>query len=68
MGEDAPVRVSLDKLVGWIRAVLESEGVPFRISMVEAEVMAEADLHGVPSHGVRMLPNLIQALRSLSES
>ena len=50
--------MSLDQLVGWIRAVLESEAVPFRVARVEADVMAEADLHGVPSHGVRMLAGL----------
>jgi LDH2 family malate/lactate/ureidoglycolate dehydrogenase len=63
VGEDPGVRVTLDQLAEWIRAVLESEGVPSRIAWIEADVMAEADLHGVPSHGVRMLPNLIQALR-----
>jgi LDH2 family malate/lactate/ureidoglycolate dehydrogenase len=56
-------RVSLDRLTGWIRAVLEMEGVPRAIARAEAEIMAEADLHGVPSHGVRMLPGLVQGLR-----
>lgn len=54
--------MSLDQLFGWIRAVLESEGAPPRVARVEAEVMAEADLYGVPSHGVRMLPGLVKGL------
>lgn len=29
---------------------------------IEAEIMTEADLHGVASHGVRMLPGLLTAL------
>lgn len=57
------VRVPLDQLVLWIRDVLAAEGVPANVRRVEAEIMAEADLHGVPSHGVRMLPGLVQAIR-----
>lgn len=56
-------RVSLDQLVQWIRDVLAMEGVPANVRRVEAEIMAEADLHGVPSHGVRMLPGLVGAIR-----
>jgi LDH2 family malate/lactate/ureidoglycolate dehydrogenase len=31
-------------------------------ALIEAEIMTEADLHGVASHGVRMLPALLAAL------
>jgi LDH2 family malate/lactate/ureidoglycolate dehydrogenase len=54
--------VSLDGLTGWIREVLGRAGVPPKVRRVEAEIMAEADLFGVPSHGVRMLPGLVRAI------
>jgi len=31
-------------------------------ALIEAEIMSEADLLGVPSHGVRMLPPLLKAI------
>jgi LDH2 family malate/lactate/ureidoglycolate dehydrogenase len=45
-----------------VREALGRAGVPEEIARVEAEVMVEADLCGVPSHGVIMLPRLLQAL------
>ncbi len=57
------VRVKYDALVRAIQGLLAAEGVPSPIREVEAEVIAEADLMGVPSHGVRMLPGLVSALR-----
>ena len=57
------VRIKLEALVSGIGEVLAGEGVPLPIREVEAEVMAEADLNGVSSHGVLMLPGLVKALR-----
>jgi LDH2 family malate/lactate/ureidoglycolate dehydrogenase len=57
------IRVKYQTLVATINQALATEGVPAPVRDVEAAVMAEADLLGVPSHGVRMLPGLIQALR-----
>lgn len=57
------IRVKYEKLVQIIRQTLTSVGVPAPICDIEAQVMAEADLLGVPSHGVRMLPGLVQAIR-----
>ncbi len=57
------IRLQHKDLIGVIAGALEIEGVPAHIRQVEAEVMAEADLTGVPSHGVRMLPLLIHSLR-----
>lgn len=37
-------------------------GIAPEQAQVEAEIMSEADLLGVPSHGVRMLPPLLKAL------
>lgn len=36
--------------------------MPGAVAVLEAEVMAESDLLGVASHGVRMLPGLLAAL------
>lgn len=58
-----PLRFSFDDLVAHIRAMLEREGVPPEIASVEAELAVEADLLGVPSHGVARVPGLIHALR-----
>jgi LDH2 family malate/lactate/ureidoglycolate dehydrogenase len=46
-----------------IAASLINTGVPEKIAHQEAEIMVEADLLGVPSHGVRMLPGLLAALK-----
>lgn len=57
------VRVQHKQLVKAIRDTLAKLGVPRAVCEVEAEVMAEADLLGVPSHGVRMLPELMRGIR-----
>jgi LDH2 family malate/lactate/ureidoglycolate dehydrogenase len=57
------MRIRHEALIAAIRRALEAEGVPASVSGIEAEVMAEADLMGVPSHGVRWLPGLVKAIR-----
>jgi LDH2 family malate/lactate/ureidoglycolate dehydrogenase len=42
---------------------LRAAAVPDPIAAIEADIMVEADLCGVPSHGVIMLPRLLAALR-----
>jgi LDH2 family malate/lactate/ureidoglycolate dehydrogenase len=59
----AELRISHPKLVGVIRRTLDDVGVPPAISEIEAEIAAEADLLGVPSHGIKMLPGLLQAIQ-----
>jgi LDH2 family malate/lactate/ureidoglycolate dehydrogenase len=54
------IRVPHVHLVEIICTALEHAGVPSSLASVEAEVMAESDLMGVASHGVRMLPALLQ--------
>jgi LDH2 family malate/lactate/ureidoglycolate dehydrogenase len=56
-------RIQHTQLVGIIAEALADAGVPAPVGAVEAEVMAEADLLGVPSHGVRMLPGLVRGIR-----
>ncbi|HEX5127673.1 MAG TPA: Ldh family oxidoreductase, partial [Rhodocyclaceae bacterium] len=58
------LRIPYLTLCAQLQDALENVGVSARIARTEAEIMAEADLHGVPSHGVRMLPNLLASLRS----
>jgi LDH2 family malate/lactate/ureidoglycolate dehydrogenase len=57
------LRIPHKQLVHLIRQALVKAGVRAEICDVEAEITAEADLFGVPSHGVRMLPGLLRALR-----
>jgi len=57
------IRVEYRILTDTISKALEVEGVPGPVRDVEAELMAEADLLGVPSHGIRQLPGLIRAIR-----
>jgi LDH2 family malate/lactate/ureidoglycolate dehydrogenase len=56
-------RFPSDTLAAAVRGALVAEGVPDAIAAVEAEVMVDADLCGVPSHGILMLPRLLAALR-----
>src|SRR5262249_28432117 len=57
------LRIPHEQLIQVIRQALEKAGVPVEIRDVEAEITAEADLFGVPSHGVRMLPGLLRAIQ-----
>lgn len=59
----AEIRVPYAALVAAIDRALAAEGVPEHVSRIEAQLTAEADLLGVPSHGVRMLPLVVQGLR-----
>lgn len=57
-----PIRIPYESLCASLAAAIVGAGVDPAIAAVEAWVMVEADLHGVPSHGVRMLPPLLRAL------
>ncbi len=59
----AEFRIAYPDLCNRVSAALIQTQVPQDIARQEAEIMAEADLLGVPSHGVRMLPPLLAALR-----
>jgi len=56
-------RYPFPHLVTAVANRLHSVGVPKEQASLEAEIMAEADLLEVPSHGVRMLPPLLAALQ-----
>ncbi len=55
-------RIDYARLCEQVSACLQTAGVPKDRAEIEAAIMAEADLLETPSHGVRMLPNLIRAL------
>ncbi len=57
------IRIGHRQLISAINEALNAEGVLQEVREMEAEVMAEADLMGVPSHGVRMLPGLVRGIR-----
>jgi LDH2 family malate/lactate/ureidoglycolate dehydrogenase len=56
-------RYRADVLREAVAQALAREGVPPAVRDVEADLMVEAELHGVPSHGLLMLPRLIVGLR-----
>lgn len=60
---DQEIRVSHAVLLAAIDRSLAGVHVPANVREIEARLMAEADLQGVPSHGVRMLPPLLAAIR-----
>lgn len=57
------VRISYEKLCALVANKLCAVGVPEQQAGIEASIMAEADLLETPSHGVRMLPGLLKALK-----
>lgn len=67
-GSDGPgeglhvVRMAPASIRAAVARALAARGVPPHVAEIEAEVMVEADLMGVPSHGVLMLPRLLAAL------
>lgn len=56
------VRISYEKLCALVAEKLCDAGVPEQQAVIEASIMAEADLLETPSHGVRMLRGLLKAL------
>jgi LDH2 family malate/lactate/ureidoglycolate dehydrogenase len=56
------LRISYEVLCQRLAQRLHEAGIPQQQALLEATIMAEADLQEVPSHGVRMLPGLLSAL------
>src|SRR5260370_23761937 len=56
-------RIQHNRLIQVVEKALASAGVAPPVAAIEAQVMVEADLLGVPSHGVRMLPALVRGIR-----
>ena len=60
---NSPLRFPYPALVAAIRRVLEAQGVPSDIASVEAELAVDADLQGVPSHGITRVPVLLKGFQ-----
>lgn len=56
------LRISFNTLCQRLAERLHEAGIPQHQAIIEANIMAEADLQEVSSHGVRMLPGLLAAL------
>jgi len=56
------IRIPYSTLCEILAQALIRAGMPAPRATTEARIMAEADLLGVPSHGVRMLPPLLAAI------
>ncbi|RPJ60994.1 MAG: Ldh family oxidoreductase [Acidobacteria bacterium] len=62
---DQPLRrVAYSELKRFICQVLVKAGVPKKIAQVEAEITADVDLAGVQSHGVQLVPKLVENIRA----
>jgi LDH2 family malate/lactate/ureidoglycolate dehydrogenase len=59
----APPRFRPETVRRALADVLAREGVPPQVREIEAALMVEAELHGVPSHGCLMLPRLVFGFR-----
>jgi L-2-hydroxycarboxylate dehydrogenase (NAD+) len=57
------VSVECDRLRGFVASVLERTGLPTEDATVVSDCLVDADLRGIPSHGVSRLPAYIDALR-----
>ncbi len=57
------LRFAYEPLVAALRTALEAAGLPAEIAAVEAELAVEADVQGVPSHGVTRVPVLLKGLK-----
>ncbi|MFC3667414.1 Ldh family oxidoreductase [Uliginosibacterium paludis] len=56
------LRIPYPALCDLLAAALTKAGLSAACAATEARIMAEADLLGVPSHGIRMLPPLLTAM------
>ena len=60
----ADARVAVAALLATCRGLLEAAGVPAADAEVAAAAIVEADLRGVPSHGVSLLPGYLTRLEA----
>jgi len=65
MTQDDPTvrRILWDDLRQFIHAVLRKTGVPEDVASLEAEIASEVDLFGVHSHGVQLLPTVVEHIQ-----
>ena len=58
------VKVAAAMLSSLCQALLEAADLPAKDAALAAAAIVEADLRGVPSHGVRLLPDYLERLRA----
>ena len=68
MGETAPRRVPVQSLTGFVATVFAQLGVTAEGARTTAEALVAADLEGVPSHGVMLVPMYVDRLLAGSVS
>jgi len=56
------VRVKADHLKKIGLSLLQSAGVAYQEALIVAENLVEAEMRGVPTHGINMLPTIIQRI------
>lgn len=61
---DASLRVAAPRLRAFVAAILHAAGVPIEASDVVATALVDADLAGLPSHGVMLVPMYVERLRA----
>ena len=57
-------RIEHRELIQFFKESLKAVGAPLHVAEVEAEIGAEVDLCGVHSHGVRLLPVMVENIRT----
>lgn len=57
-------RIEHRELIQFFKVALTAVGAPPHVAEVEAEIGAEVDLCGVHSHGVRLLPVMVENIRA----
>ncbi len=67
-GADAPKRVPVAALAGFVAAVFAKLGVSAEGARATADALVAADLEGVPSHGVMLVPMYVERMRAGSVS
>ena len=61
--DESEKRISVGDLSEFVKLCLEAVGAPEKVAEVEGAITAEVDLVGVHSHGVQLLPGLVEAIR-----
>jgi LDH2 family malate/lactate/ureidoglycolate dehydrogenase len=60
---DSAVRIQSDRLKEFVASALERTGVPAADAAIVSDCLVDADLRGIPSHGVSRLTTYIDALQ-----
>jgi len=67
-GPGADIRIPARRLSDFAAGLFEAVGIPGTSAQVVAEALVAADMEGVPSHGVMLIPMYIERIRGGSVS